>query len=366
MKVLLLSAYDASSHAYWREGLVAQFPKFDWTVLTLPARHFAWRSRGNSLTWAYGERAVLEAGYDLLITTSMTDLSALRGLVPALTKIPTLVYFHENQFAYPVSGNEYGGAANVEPKILNLYTALAGDYVVFNSEFNRTTFLRGVSQLLKKLPDHVPENVVDLLTTKSAVLSVPLTNTMFSEPSSVDGPLQIVWNHRWEFDKGPELLYDALKQLSKTSADFIMHVVGQRFRKCPAIFDDIKREFSSYIGCWGFVESADAYRKLLRQSDVVLSTALHDYQGIAVLEGVASGCVPVVPDRLAYPELFDEQYRYAAGKSRTEANALAQRLAELSRIKREDATQMPVAPDINDLKWSAQRGRYLDIFNKVL
>ena len=215
MKILLLSAYDAASHAYWRKGMVAQFPDVDWTVLTLPARFFAWRSRGNSLTWAYEEREVLEAGYDLIIATAMTDLSALRGLVPALTLVPTLVYFHENQFAYPVSGKEYGGAANVEPKILNLYTALAGNYVVFNSEFNRTTFLQGVAQLLKQLPDHVPANVVDILNEKTAVLPVPLADKVYSDPETVDGPLQITWNHRWEFDKNPDLFFQTLYKLKE-------------------------------------------------------------------------------------------------------------------------------------------------------
>jgi len=153
MKVLLLSAYDAASHRHWRETLVAQFPEWDWQVLTLPARYFAWRIRGNSLSWAFGQRELLEQPYDLVIATSMTDLSALRGMVPVLAQIPTLVYFHENQFAYPESGREYG---SVEPKVLNIYTALAADYVLFNSGYNRNSFLAGAQALLKKLPDQVP------------------------------------------------------------------------------------------------------------------------------------------------------------------------------------------------------------------
>jgi len=52
MKILLLSAYDAASHRHWREMLVTGFPEHDWTVLTLPPRHFNWRMRGNALSWA--------------------------------------------------------------------------------------------------------------------------------------------------------------------------------------------------------------------------------------------------------------------------------------------------------------------------
>ncbi len=54
------------------------------------------------------------------------------------------------------------------------------------------------------------------------------------------------------------------------------------------------------------MENKREYQALLQQSNVVLSTALHDFQGIAVLEGVAAGCIPVVPNRLAYPELFEK------------------------------------------------------------
>ena len=66
MKILLLSAYDAMSHRYWRQGVVENLDQHDWTVLSLPPRHFSWRVRGSSLSWAYGEREVLKDNYDLL------------------------------------------------------------------------------------------------------------------------------------------------------------------------------------------------------------------------------------------------------------------------------------------------------------
>ncbi len=75
MRILLLSAYDAHSHRRWRQGLVDAFPDWQWTVLTLPPRNFLWRIRGNSLSWAFSERETLEQPYDLVIATSMTDLS---------------------------------------------------------------------------------------------------------------------------------------------------------------------------------------------------------------------------------------------------------------------------------------------------
>ncbi|MDO9476987.1 MAG: DUF3524 domain-containing protein, partial [Pseudohongiella sp.] len=129
-RILLLSAYDAGSHQQWRQILCDMFPHYHWTCLSLPARHFSWRVRGNSLSWAFNHRRELTDNYDLVIATSLTDLASLRGFVPELARIPTLVYFHENQFAYPATAQQH---ASIEPAMVNLYSALCADHVAFNS-----------------------------------------------------------------------------------------------------------------------------------------------------------------------------------------------------------------------------------------
>jgi glycosyltransferase involved in cell wall biosynthesis len=175
-RILLLSAYDAASHQHWRQQLVTMFPHCHWTHLVLPARYFSWRIRGNSLSWAFNHRQKLTDNYDLLIATSVCDLASLRGFVPELARVPTLVYFHENQLAYPDSGKQH---PSVEPAMVNLYSALCADQVAFNSEWNRRSFLEGVRALLRRLPDEVPPELVSLLTAKSLVLPVPLADGLF-------------------------------------------------------------------------------------------------------------------------------------------------------------------------------------------
>ena len=349
MKVLLLSAYDAHSHRRWRQGLVAAFPDWDWTVLALPPRHFSWRVRGNSLSWAFGERHTLEQPYDVIVATSMTDVSALKGLVPSLAGIPTLVYCHENQFAYPESPE---GVPRNAPKITTLYAMLAADRVLFNSDYNRTTLLDGAGALLAQMPDAVPPGVIDSLAEKSGVLPVPLEADWFGQPPQASSPFTLVWNHRWEFDKAPERLFAALLKLKSAGVEFRVHVIGQQFRQQPAVFADSYQALAGQIGQWGFVEAEADYRQILRESHVVLSTALHEFQGLAVLEATACGCIPLVPDRLAYPELFAAEYRYASypDELARESEAIADALLGLYEQYQQD--HLPAAPNVAALAWS--------------
>ena len=362
MRILLLSAYDAESHIYWRKGLIEHLPEYEWTVLSLPGRYFSWRMRGNSLSWAFGERDLLEQQYDLVIATSMTDLSALRGFIPSLGQIPTLVYFHENQFAYPSSGKEF---KSVEPCILNLYTALAADFCLFNSEYNRRTLLEGAKALLGKMPDHVPAGITDRIASRSAVVPVPLKDDSYLPPKPEANRVHLVWNHRWEFDKNPQLLLDAIRILLMKTDRFTLHVVGQQFRKVPSQFAELSELLEQYPGCkgeWGYMASRQAYQALLQKSDIVLSTADHDYQGIAVLEGAAAGAFPVVPDRLAYQELFPVECRYTESD---QANKMAEKLSQLIEKKLDKGFEMP-SVDVSQLSWTVLADKYREVIEAVM
>ena len=376
MKILLLSAYHAASHQRWVQGLQDYFTEADWTCLSLPPRFFSWRIRGNSLSWGFGqERFLLEQNYDLLIATSMVDLSALRGFVPNLARLPTLIYFHENQFVYPASGKQ---SSSVEPQVLSLYTALCGDRVVFNSEFNRATFFEGVRQLLRKLPDAVPKQLVDRLQARSNVVPVPLENRCFKSGTAgaltSDVPLQLIWNHRWEYDKGPELLLALIHQLE---IPFQLHVVGQQFRHRPAVFDDIYKTLQarSALGQWGYMESRQAYQQLLQSCHGVISTALHDFQGLAVLEAVAAGCFPLVPARQAYPEWFGTAYCYRSclDDTRAETASLRARTQDLYQSLLEDGVVPPPSalsavepPNLEAMSWERLGERYRAEFMALL
>jgi glycosyltransferase involved in cell wall biosynthesis len=56
---------------------------------------------------------------------------------------------------------------------------------------------------------------------------------------------------------------------------------------------------------------ARTYARLLWQADIVVSTALHEFFGISVVEAAYCGCFPVLPRRLAYPEVLPASHHDA-------------------------------------------------------
>ena len=305
-RVLCLSGYDAASHRHWRELLAQGLPEFEWHTVALPPRHFRWRIRGNPLSWL--DEPLMQESWDLLLVTSMVDLAPLRGLFPHLARTPAVAYFHENQFAYP---ERRPRKASNEPRVVNLYTALSADWILFNSDWNRESFLRGVHQLLQQMPDRKPQSVARRIRDKSRILPVPVPDAAYTGDDRCWPEVpHLLWNHRWEYDKGPDCLLALLRGLRDRGRKFRLSLVGEQFRASPEEFELIRKEFADSLVHEGFIETRDDYDALLNQADIVVSTALHDFQGLAILEAMAAGCVPVVPDRLAYPEYVPEELRY--------------------------------------------------------
>jgi len=378
-RILLLSAYDAMSHKMWRGRLLEMFPEHTWTQLVLPPRHFNWRIRGNSLQWALTEKDLLNQGYDLLIATSMVDLASLRGLIPCIAQLPTLLYFHENQFVYPLGSKQRSN--NVEPQLVPLYSALCADVTVFNSNYNRSTFLQGARELLKKLPDQLPPELLDRIE-NSEVLPVPLeefpfepvTSAMLERPKQI---LDVVWNHRWEYDKGPKLLLCLTQAILKQRLAIRLHVVGQQFRSSPAEFEKIATLLEQHAadlsidqGSFGFVEKRERYIYLLKNCEVVLSTALHDFQGLAIQEACTLGCTPLVPDALVYPEYIDSKFLYTFNKGINEGSEDEANCAEI--LKQLEIWQTMLANNIalprvtlDDFSQKTLRPKYAELLERL-
>ncbi len=93
----------------------------------------------------------LDDPVDAIVATSLLSAADLRALLPApMRAIPIILYMHENQAAYPLSEQP-----TVEPQrdvhfaITNLTSILAADLVIWNSRWNRDSFLTGMHMILR-------------------------------------------------------------------------------------------------------------------------------------------------------------------------------------------------------------------------
>ena len=72
------------------------------------------------------------------------------------------------------------------------------------------------------------------------------------------------------------------------------------------------RRYAERVLHYGYAESFADYAALLWRSDLVVSTSVHEFFGISMLEAIYCGCHPLLPNRLTYPELIPEQPAPAA------------------------------------------------------
>ena len=320
-RILLLSAYRSDSHASWVSWLTQNL-EADWRVLELPGRYFRWRIRGNPLSWLDELPQQLDGWQpDRILATSMVDIATIKGLIPALAAVPVSYYFHENQFAYPLGEGQH---SSVDPQMVQLYGALSADECLFNSYFNRQTFLSGVSRLLKQLPDCKPADLQKRLSAKSDLLPVPVKTIA----GGTKTPGLIVWNHRWEYDKKPELFVEFLRELRKSDFSFSLALLGVRAQKTPAALAAVRAAFSDHILVDGMLPRQE-YEAWLGRAEFVVSTAIHEFQGLSVLEAVTAGAIPLVPDDLCYREQYADICRYPSANMQ----AAAAQLQALSGLK---------------------------------
>ncbi|XP_034416721.1 glycosyltransferase-like domain-containing protein 1 isoform X3 [Cyclopterus lumpus] len=277
-------------------------------VFTLPAKKWHWRARTAALH--FSQTIPTCPSYRVLFSSSVLNLCELVALRPDLAHLKKVLYFHENQLVYPVRKDQERDFQYGYNQVLS---CLVSDVVVFNSVFNMDSFLSSISSFMKKIPDHRPRDLDLLIRPKCVVLYYPVQFPDVSRcgefPSSGDEqedphessceprtdqrpvsegdtgdqmkPLHIVWPHRWEHDKNPELFFSTLIKLKEKQVDFHLSVLGETFTEVPEIFSEARSQLHRHIQNWGYL-SRDRYLQVLLQADVVVSTARHEFFGVAM------------------------------------------------------------------------------------
>lgn len=302
LRIAAIEPFLGGSHKVFLEGY-QRFSQHEIEILGLPARKWKWRMRGAALHFAEVLRGRV-SDYDLIFASDFLSLADLVALLPTeLADVPKVVYFHENQLTYPYREE---AERDYQFAFTNVTTCLTADRALFNSHFHRESFLNALGPFLRKMPDFRPRSVVDAIARKASVLyfGLDLKGLREAGPQERNGPPTVLWNHRWEYDKNPEEFFGVMTSLAQDGEDFRVAIVGEHFKQYPKVFDDAKLSLGDRIVQFGYLATKEDYYRLLHTCDVSVSTAIHEFFGVSVLEAIAAGCSPLLPNRLTYPELL--------------------------------------------------------------
>lgn len=314
-RVLLVDPFHTGSHRRFIEG-IRSHSRHSTKCITGPGVHWKWRMRSFAIRAAKQCRQQTTAP-EVIFTTDMMDVATFRGMLPpSFSGIPIVLYFHENQFAYP---DQHRGERDLGYAYINLTSAIAADRVIFNSKWNQSSFLEGANQFLKAMPDSMADHPLESVQRKSLVIPPGIENpkpviASKLENSSIEQdasePLRMGWVARWEADKRPDRFVKLLGVLSNMNLNFQLVLLGPRPRTMPQAYRDLVQQFGTQILIDGFLETRHAYHEALSNIDVVVSTADHEFFGLAMCEAIIAGAIPVVPSGLAYDEYVPDDLRF--------------------------------------------------------
>lgn len=309
MKILYIEPFYAGSHKQWIDSYIL-YSKHEIDILSLPGRYWKWRMHGAAITLA---KRFVENNkkYNLIIASDMLNLplfiSLCRNKINS-TRIAT--YFHENQILYSNSPLESEKELNrdLHYAFINYTSSLVSDINLFNSHYHRNVYLEEMDKYLNKKPEYKNKYTVEIIADKSSVLHIGCDLEKFSPINDCLNNLPIIlWNHRWEHDKNPELFFNTLIKLKKNEIKFHLVVLGQKFSRVPEIFNKIEKELKSEILHIGYCDSFNDYKKWMHKADILPITSYQDFFGISIVEAVYCNTIPLLPNRLSYPEILEKE-----------------------------------------------------------
>jgi glycosyltransferase involved in cell wall biosynthesis len=148
-----------------------------------------------------------------------------------------------------------------------------------------------------------------------------------------------------------------LEELNDMGLDFQLALMGENSGMIPEAFKKAEKKFKDRIVQFGYVPLREEYEKWLKRSAVVISTSIQENFGISVIEAIIMGCVPLLPDRLSYPEIlpeaFHEHFLYKNRHDFIEKLSMI-----ISDYKRYEEIQSRLAKEMTSFLWEYVISRY--------
>lgn len=305
--VVVIEPFYGGSHRSWADSWVGQ-SRHDLTLITHPGEFWRWRLRGASVTLAEDYvRHVGEHGQpDAVVVSAMVDVAGLLGQARrAVGSTPVATYVHESQMLYPLAPNQ---RPDTSLALTNWRSLVASDSVWFNSAFHRDALRAALPRLLDTQPPPGHRHLIDYVFDNAVVLWPGVdTIGLIEAPRTERAVPRVLWNQRWDHDKNPRQVFAALVAAAARGIDFTVALAGENQQPDSAEVRWVHEHLGDRVDHYGYASPA-TYRELLLSSDVVVSAADHEFFGIAIVEAIAAGCIPVLPDRLSFPELIEQQW----------------------------------------------------------
>jgi glycosyltransferase involved in cell wall biosynthesis len=359
LNVLALEPYLGGSHRQFLLGL-RRHSRHAIRIIGLPARKWKWRMRHAAIEFARRLDRMRRPA-DLILASDFLNLAEFAGLLPPRwQQVPRVVYFHENQLTYPVADES---ARDYQPAFTNLTTILAARAAYFNSAYHRDEFFAAMESLLRRMPDYRPLAALVDARRRSGVLHLGCDlRALLRRPRHRSGPATILWAQRWEAEKDPETFLRVAARLADEGLEFQLILMGEHFERGGAQVAPLVARLRPRILHAGYVEGRAGYGRRLRQADIVVSTARHEFFGAAVVEAIAAGSWPLLPARLSYPEILPTRY-HEEHLYRSEGELAARlraAIVHLDRTRRAD-----LGPAVARFDWSRLVARYDRAFERA-
>ncbi|MBT8228785.1 MAG: DUF3524 domain-containing protein [Bacteroidia bacterium] len=314
LNILILEPYYTGSHKKWADDIINHS---DHTIelITMPGRFWKWRMEGSAIYLSEVMSSRKELPH-LVVCSSMLDLGFLKGLLSKeWHDIPFLYYMHENQLTYPVS--KLDRDSNNQEKhygFINLKSCLVADAVLFNSQYHRKSFITAAIELMTRLPDYKYNMLESTLLSKSDVIPLGIDFQLIESIKPAldhksDLPV-LLWNHRWEYDKRPDLFLNMCRNLADKGIKFKIRFLGQNHENTPKHITEFYERFPSLFDYFGYAESYEKYIQLIKGSHILPVSSEHDFLGISVIEALFCGLQPVLPEKMVYQEHLPAGFDY--------------------------------------------------------
>ncbi|XP_016155395.1 PREDICTED: glycosyltransferase-like domain-containing protein 1 isoform X5 [Ficedula albicollis] len=321
MSVLLIEPFYGGSHKQLMDLLQEELQE-DCVLCTLPAKKWHWKARTSALYFM--QTVPTSSNYRILFASSVLNLAELAALRPDLGKLKKVLYFHENQLAYPVQKCQERDFQYGYNQILS---CLVADVVVFNSAFNMESFLKSIGKFMKLIPDHRPKDLEKIIRPKCQVLYFPVR---FPDVSSFMPEHKLARLEKVIGVKRNGDAYQSERLPGQQESRAVMktsdaHPESGLCEPQPGLCTTQHEGLASPPAAPAQAEAPESTNPCQGEDKQGLTFNLSnilsglDYQQRPLhiawphrwIEAVHCGCYPLCPKALVYPEIFPAEYLYS-------------------------------------------------------